>query len=165
MKIWNGKGISKINNKKRINFILDEFDSMIPIKNFSSTIQNCRALNIRFTITIHSYAHLDYLYSKEDSKILRYCFSNIIYLLSEDIPTLEEFSKYCGTITEKGIQTPLITVEELRTLNNFEAVISMIRMMPMKVKLIPDYKLNWGYENTEKDLPIRHDNEIEKYQE
>ena len=151
----------QINNRNRINFILDEFDSMIPIKNFASTIQNCRAINIRFTITIQSYAHLNYLYTEEDAKILRYCFSNIIYLLSEDIPTLEEFSKYCGTSKDK----PLISVEELRTLKNFEAIISMIRMMPMRVNLIPDYKLNWGYENIAKELPIRKELEIKKYQE
>ena len=155
----------QIKNKKRINFILDEFDSMIPIKNFSSTIQNCRPLNIKFTITVQSYAHLSYLYSEEDSKILRYCFSNIIYLLSEDIPTLEEFSKYCGTTNVKGINHPLITVEELRTLENFEAIISMVRMMPMKVKLIPDYKLNWEYETIEKELPLRQEKKIKEYQE
>ena len=152
-------------NHKRINLLLDEFDSMIPIKNFSSMIQSSRSLNIRFTITINSYAHLNYLYGEQNARLLRYCFGNIIYLLSEDMPTIEEFSKYCGTIKEEGKEQPLISTEELRILKPFEAVISMIRMMPIKTTLIPYYKWNLTEENTEKEMPARKEIEINKYEE
>lgn len=147
-------------NKERINFLLDEFDSMLPIKNFSSVIQNSRSLNIRFTVTIQSYEHLKYMY-KEDVNILKYCFANIIYLLSEDLPTLEEISRYCGESNNK----PLISVEELKSLDYFEAVINMIRMMPIKTKLLPDYRINWDYEDTIIELPERNKKEIKVYEE
>ena len=148
------------NNKKRINILLDEFDSMVPIKDFARVINNCQSLNIRFTITINSYAHLEFMYTKDDAALLKYCFANTIYLLSEDINTLEEISKYCGS-TNNG---PLITVEELKVLKTFEAVISMIRMMPIKTKLIPDYKTKWPFEEKQEKIPIRMENNIKIYE-
>ena len=154
---------SKRKEKKRMNLLLDEFDSMVPIKNFASMIQYCRTISIRFTITIKSYAHLSYLYGEENAKILRYCFGNLIYLLSEDIPTIEEFSKYCGTIKESDKEIPLISVEELRTLNTFEAVISMLRMKPIKTTLIPFYKFKWEDSQEMIDIPIREEKEIQEY--
>lgn len=149
-----------IRNKERINFLLDEFDSMLPIKNFANVIQNCRSLNIRFTVTIQSYEHLKYMY-KENVNILKYCFANIIYLLSEDIPTLEEISKYCGENNNK----PLVSVEELKSLDYFETVINMVRMMPIKTKLLPDYEINWGYDEKIIELPKRKEKEIKLYNE
>ena len=149
-----------IRNKDRINFLLDEFDSMLPIKDFTSVIQNSRSLSIRFTVTIQSFEHLKYMY-KENVNILKYCFANIIYLLSEDLPTLEEISRYCGETNNK----PLITVEELKLLNNFEAIINMIRMLPIKAKLIPDFKINWGYEDKIIELPKRKEQEVKLYNE
>ena len=149
-----------IRNKERINFLLDEFDSMLPIKNFANVIQNCRSLNIRFTVTIQSYEHLKYMY-KENVNILKYCFANIIYLLSEDIPTLEEISKYCGENNNK----PLVSVEELKSLDYFETVINMVRMMPIKTKLLPDYEINWGYDEQTIELPKRKEQEIKLYNE
>ena len=149
-----------LKNKNRINFLLDEFDAMLPIKEFSSVIQSSRSLNIRFTVTIQSYEHLKYMY-KENINILKYCFANIIYLLSEDIPTLEEISRYCGDNNNK----PLISVEELKSINVFEAIINIIRMMPIKTKLIPDYKINWNDNYSPKELPDRKKIEIKLYEE
>ena len=147
-----------IRNTNKINFLLDEFDKMIPIKNFSSVIEMCRSLRIRFTVTIQSFEHLKYMYG-ENINILKYCFSNIIYLLSTDQKTLEEISRYCGDRNNK----PLITVEELKTLNNFEAIVTMIRMMPIKTNLLPDYKIDWGYATKDIDLPERKPKEIKVY--
>lgn len=156
---------SQIQNKNRINLLLDEFDSLIPIRDFAATIQRCRALGIRFTVTINSFAHLNYLYSEEDAKILRYCFGNLIYLLSEDIPTLEEFSKYCGTKIENGKEVSLISIEELRTIKTFNAIVSMMRMIPIRTELLPDYKTDWGYKDKDKEIPKRKTTEIKLYQE
>ena len=147
-------------NEERINFLLDEFDSMLPIKDFAGVIQNSRSLNIRFTVTIQSYEHLKYMY-KENINILKYCFANIIYLLSEDLPTLEELSRYCGESNNK----PLISVEELKSLDYFESIIIMIRMMPIKTTLLPDYKINWGYKDIITELPIREEKEIKLFEE
>ena len=124
---------------------------MVPIKDFSRVINYSQSLNVRFTITINSYAHLNYMYNEEEANLLKFCFGNIIYLLSEDIKTLEEVSKYCGT-TKDG---SLITVEELKALSSFEAIINMMRLMPIKASLIPDYKINWGYEDKIEEIPIR----------
>lgn len=148
-------------NKNRINFLLDEFDSLIPIKDFSNVIQNSRSLGIRFTVTIQSFEHLKYMY-KDSVNILKYCFANIVYLLSEDLPTLEEISRYCGTNSNNK---PLITVDELKSLDYFETVISMIRMMPIKTKLLPDYKTKWNYEDIITEMPKRIEKEISIFEE
>ena len=154
--------ISMINkNERRINILLDEFDSMIPIKDFGKILNYCRSLNIKITITIQSYIHLNNMYSKEETEILKMCFGNIIYLLSEDIYTLKEISNYCGMIDNKD--TPLISIEDLKTLNPFEAIIIMPRTMPYKTKLLPDYKIDWGYNSNIVDIPIRKFKELNYY--
>ena len=135
--------------------LLDEFDSLVPIRDFSRMIENCRALNIRFTITIRSYVHLCSMYSRDEAEILRMCFGNLIYLLSDDIYTLEAFSKYCGTQLVDGELLPLITVEDLRTIGTFEGIVIMPRMMPYKTKFLPDYKIDWGMNFSESDIPSR----------
>ena len=77
------------------------------------------------------------------------CFGTIIYLLSEDIYTLEEISKYCGN---QENNTPLVTIEELKTLKPFEAIIIMTRMLPFRTQLVPNYYINWGYQEEKKEL-------------
>ena len=52
-------------------------------------------------------------YGKEESELIKYSCSNIIYLLAKDDYTLEEISKLCGNQNSKSA---LITKEELKTL-------------------------------------------------
>ena len=104
------------------------------------------------------------MYSKEEADILKMCFGNIVYLLSDDIYTLEEISKYCGTKEVDGKLLPLITVEELKTLDYFEAIILMSRTMPIKTKLLPDYQIDYGYKNKLIDVPTRQEKIIVNYQ-
>ena len=80
-------------------------------------------------------------YGKENTEILKLCFANIVYLLSQDIDTLEEISNLCGKTCEDGIVKPLISVEELKTLRVFEAIILIPRIMPIKTKLLPHYEM------------------------
>ena len=148
--------------EKYVNTLLDEFDSMVPIRDFSRLIEYCRSIRVRFVITIRSYIHLCNMYSKEDAAILKMCFGNLIYLLSDDIYTLEEVSKYCGG-RENG--EPLITIEELKTLSPFEGVVLMPRTMPFKTKFLPDYKIDYGFKEIIKDIPKREDVEIKIYEE
>ena len=147
---------------KKMNILLDEFDSMVPIRNFSRMIEGCRSLNIRFTVTIRSYVHLGSMYSSEEAEILKMCFGNLIYLLSDDIYTLEEISKYCGT-KEDG--EPLISIEDLKTIRIFEGIIAMPRMMPFQTKFLPDYQIPWNFENQEENLPKRKIQQISVYEE
>ena len=151
--------------EKRFNILLDEFDSLIPIKDFARKLNYSRTLNIRITATIQSYVHLLNIYSKEETEILKMCFGNIIYLISEDIYTLEEISKTCGYYTENGKDVPLITVSELKTMKSFEAIILMVRMLPFRTKLVPSYQIDWGYEETEEELSKRQKHSIETYTE
>ena len=140
------------NNKKKFNIILDEFDSLIPIKNFAKIINHSRSLYLTFTVTIKSYIDLINTYGKENFEIIKLCFPNIIYLYANDLFTLEEFSKLCGN---KNNDTPLISVEELKTIDTFESIVILPRLMPFRTKLVPDYKINWGFETKPEDLELR----------
>ena len=55
---------------------------------------------------------------------------------------------------------PLITVEELKMMNRFEAVILIPRMMPIKTKLLPDYQMNWNFSNQKIEIPHIQKNNI-----
>ena len=153
------------NKEKRLNLLLDEFDSLIPIKDFALKLGYCRSINIRVTVAIQSFVHLANMYSKEDVEILKMCFGNTIYLLSNDIYTLEEISKNCGTHIVDNKEEPLISVAELKTLSIFSAIILMPRMMPFKTKLLPDYEIDWGYETKKATIPSRETNTIKIYEE
>lgn len=149
--------------KRKLSIILDEFDSMLPIKNFAKVINYSRSINIRFTVVIRSYMDLINMYGKEASEIIKSCFPILIYLLSSDIYTLEEISKMCGNCENNKQVRPLITIEELKVMKTFEAIVLIPRMMPYKTKLLPDYKINWNLEKKELSLPIRKENKINIY--
>lgn len=91
------------------------------------------------------------------------CFGQIIYLLSNDIYTLEEISKLCGNQEKSGQIIPLITVEELKYLDKFEAIFLIPRIMPFKTKLIPDYQIKWPFEKTKSELELRKENTLNIY--
>ena len=147
-----------------LSILLDEFDNMIPIKDFSRLIDFSRSIRVKFTVVIRSYKHLMNMYSKEETEILKMCFGNIIYLLANDIYTLEEISNFCGNqlVGEKII--PLITPEELKTMEIFNAIVIMPRMMPYKTKLLPDYQIDWGYKDELATFPKRKLNNTKNYE-
>ena len=137
--------------ERRLNILLDEFNNLAPICNLSNLINYTRSLNMRFTILLNSYIELKNKYGKEESELIKYSCSNIIYLLAKDDYTLEEISKLCGNQNSKSA---LITKEELKTLKLFEAIILKTRVMPIKTKLKPDYLINWNIDFSEnKDYP------------
>lgn len=145
------------------NVLLDEFEQLLPIKNFSKLINYCRGIRIRLTVFIKSYIDLTSTYGEENAEIIKMCFGNIIYLLANDLLTLEEVSKLCGNELVDGNIEPLITVEELKIFNNFEAIALIPRMMPFRTKLLPDYEIDYGYEVVKVDIPSRKINEIQVY--
>ena len=104
------------------------------------------------------------MYSKEAVEILKMCFGNLIYLLSDDIYTLEEISKYCGEKEVDGKILPLISKEELKTLKPFEAIVIMSRNHPFKTELLPDYKMNWEFEEEKEQLELRKQEEIKIFE-
>jgi len=125
----------------KINVIVDDFHELYPIKGFSKMINYARSINMRFTIMIRGFNDLKNSYGKEQTEIIKMCFANIVYLLSQDVETLEEVSNCCGKICIDGVVRPLISVEELKTLRPFEAVILMVRIMPYKTKLLPYFEM------------------------
>lgn len=147
--------------EKSVNIILDEFDSLLPIKNFYKLITASRSINIKFTVIIKGFMDIINLYGKEDAEFLKQCFQTIIYLISTDITTLEEISALCGKAEENK---PLIDAEDLKRLNTFEAIVLVLRQMPIKTKLLPDYEIDWGYETVKKDIPRRQVNNLEIFE-
>lgn len=142
------------------NVLLDEFEYLLPIKNFSKIINYMRGIRIRLTVFIKSFIDLTSNYGEENAEIIKMCFGSILYLLANDLTTLEEISKLCGNEMVNGNIEPLITVEELKIFNNFEAIALIPRMMPFKTKLLPDYQIDFGYEVIEVDLPSRNKKSI-----
>ena len=141
---------------RTINILLDEFDTLVPIKDFGRIVNYSRGLSIRFTMFINSYIDLNNTYGIDNADIIKMYFGNIIYLLANDLTTLEEISKTCGNqMTEDGKVEPLITVEELKVFEPFEALALTIRRMPFRTKLLPDYQIDYGYETTEVSIPKR----------
>ena len=136
---------------KIVNVILDEFDYLTPFKDFTRLINYSRGLKIRYTVIITSYTSLKNKYGEDDYNIIKLCFGNYLFLSCNDLFTLDEFSMMCG---RKNANSLLITAEELRTLKMFEAIVLVPRMMPFKSDLMPDYRIDWGYERKEKEIPI-----------
>ena len=135
----------KINeSNRRFNFILDEFENFIPIKDFNNMVTLARSYNIKMTVFIRSFLDLKNVYGGENTELLKIAFGNIIYLMANDIETLDEISKMCGKQKVDGEFIPLISAEELKLLEPFEAVILIPRLNPYKTKLIPDYKIDWN---------------------
>lgn len=126
-------------NDGKINIILDDFFRFNKIKNFSKILTYSRSIRINFTIMIRGYNDISNVYDKEEANIIKINFANTLYLLSQDIDTLIEISKLCGTAENKN---PLITVEELKTIKPLDAVVLTIRKMPFKTKLIPYFEMN-----------------------
>lgn len=124
----------------RINFVVDNTIEMYPIRNFSKMLVYSRTINISFVFIIKGFCDLKNKYGNEEAEIIKMCFPNLIYLLSQDINTLEEVSNLCGKTDDDGVIKSLISVEELKTLKMFEAIILLQRMMPIKTKLLPYYE-------------------------
>lgn len=125
-------------NNGRLNIIVDEFENLKPIKNFVRILDNTRGLNVRLTIVIKSYLHLENCYGPVNSEFIKMAFGNVIFLLSNDIRTLDIISRDCGRVDNTN---PLITVEELKVLQHFEAIVLINRMYPIRTKLLPYYEL------------------------
>ena len=157
--------VSTTNNEKnrRLNIVIDEFENLIPIKDFDNMLTVSRSYNIKFSIFIRSILELRNIYGKEQTEILKMVFGNIIYLLANDIETLEDISKLCGNKqTEKGFE-PLVTIEDLKLLNTFEAVVLIPRINPIKTKLLPDYQIDWKFNDEKVALKQIDNKDIKVY--
>ena len=136
----------------RTNFILDEFANMPPLKDVTTMITAARSRLIRFTMIIQNFAQLDAVYGKENAQTIRSNCNNMLYLLTTELAALKEISELCGEKKvkegkgdkEKEVTRPLITVAELQQMKQFECIVKRIRFGPLKTKLVPNFKIDWG---------------------
>jgi len=155
--------INTNNKNRRLNILVDEFENLVPIKDFSNILTLAISYNIKFNIFIRSILELRNIYGLEGCEILKMVFGNIIYLLSNDIETLEDISKLCGNKQDGKEVVPLITIEDLKLLDNFEAVILVPRINPIKSKLLPDYKIDWKFSDEKVVLKELENKEIKTF--
>lgn len=125
----------------KINIIVDDFYGLYPIKDFAKMLNYSRGIRINFTIMVRGFNDLRNTYGRENCEMIKMCCGNLVYLLSQDIKTLEEISDMCGKTCEDGVVKPLISIEELKTLEMFEAIILVVRVMPIRTKLLPYYEM------------------------
>lgn len=123
------------NNKNRINIILDEFGMLFPIKDIHNIISYSRSYNLRFTVLIQNLRQFDYVYGKKNADLIRLCFANIIYLLSNDINTINEILDMC--LLEHSDEN----IIKLKTMNYFDCVVIRQRLLPFNSSLLPYYKM------------------------
>ena len=152
--------ISTLDIKKRVNFILDDFDELPYIKDLNLILTGARSRNIRFNLIIKSYRGLYEVYGKENAHMILNSFSNILYLLTNDHETASMISKLCG---EREENQPLISVEELLRLNYWETVILKMRSYPIKTKLIPNYQIEWDNNFEKAELKARNLNDYQRF--
>ena len=129
------------NKEKRVNILLDEFGRLKAMKDIITIINNSRSINVKLTLFIMSFLELKNTYGDEVTELIKISCGNIIYLLASDIETLDEISKMCGY---EKTGNRLITPEELKLLDKFEAIILVPRLLPIKTKLIADYLIEWN---------------------
>ena len=89
-------------------------------------------------------------------------------------PTIKEQLKFSKRLKKKHYvvnskienrkETPLITITELKTLNTFEAIVLHTRMLPFRTKLLPDYQIDWGYQDENIEIPTREKNIVSQYE-
>ena len=123
-------------NDKRINVILDDFDSMLAIREFTRLLKYSSVTDIRYTIITSSYKTIINKYGSETFVILELCFTNVMYLLSNDMDTLKKISEYCGNINDNGKDIPLVSVNELKHFKYGDAIIIIPRYYPFKTSLL-----------------------------
>lgn len=155
----------------RTNFILDEFANMPPLKDVTTMVTAARSRNIRFNFIIQNYAQLSQVYGKENGDTIKGNCGNIIYLISSELAALEEISKMCGEVKskekEKTSSMPLVTVSDLQRLPKWTMIVLRLRMMPFKVKMTPNWKMEkenlWGTSYPQATYPTRKKHAIELF--
>lgn len=130
--------------ERRLSVFIDEFEKLLPIRNFEVMADYSRTMNIKYLIFIKSLLELKNKYGREEAELIKLSFGTIVYLLANDIETLEDISNLCGNVKTPNDSYPLITKEELKLLNPFEAVVLIPRMYPIRTKFLPDYKYPWN---------------------
>ena len=142
-------------------FFLDEFGNLPKINKFDAMTSVGRSRRMFFVCVLQSYSQLDVVYGKDKAETIKGQLQIKIYLGTDDKKSVEEFSWLCGkkkiytlsasvgigrdaSDTYGAKEQPLITVEELMTLNNADsfgnAIISYLGHYPLRTVFTPAYK-------------------------
>lgn len=117
----------------RINYILDEFSSLPPIKDFPAMISAARSRNIRYMLVIQSQHQLVTRYADEAQTILSNCM-NWYFLTSREVNLLENISALCGTDDKGKPLFPAYTLQRLSK-EKGECLILSGRLKPFLTQL------------------------------
>lgn len=82
----------------RVNYLLDEFGNMPPIKDFATKLTVSGGRGIRFQMVLQDFQQLKSKYAN-DAQTLKGNAHTWIYLLSQDVETAKEISAACGKYT------------------------------------------------------------------
>lgn len=171
------RGITKDEELQRnCYFLLDEFGNLPKINKFEAMTSVGRSRKLFFLCVIQSYAQLDSVYGKESAEIIKGQLQIKIFLGTDDKKTVEEFSWLCGkkktytfsanvgigkdaSDTYAAKEQPLITTEELMTLNNADdhgnAIISFGGYAPLQSKFTPAYEAENVYTIGRESIQLR----------
>lgn len=134
-------------NTKPFNIILDTLDfNNIPIKNFTNRLDGLRSSYVRVTMLIRGLDVLTNIYGKENIDLLKYQCSNILYLMSNDLKTIEFISEFCG---KKNNDEYLVSPEALRRMPEWNCILIKNRCLPYYGTLVPFYKMGINIEKKE----------------
>ncbi len=119
--------------KRHCYFLMDEFGSLPPIKNFDNIVKIARSLGVFMVPVLQDYAQLDKVYGEKPASTIKNNCNVKIFLGTNDDKTRGEISEACGKHKVKsvsysenkdmGVNTsaqsvPLIYPHELANLNN-----------------------------------------------
>jgi len=128
--------------KRRVNFLLDEFNNLPPIEKFANKISEARGHNVRYFLFGQSFGQLKKNYKENAQTIIDNC--NWIVFTSKDMALFERVSEMCGKeIDSYGKERSLIEACDLLHLKKYkdgaEALIIKNGQFPFVTKL-PDYE-------------------------
>lgn len=122
----------------RVNFILDEFANITPIKDIGNIISASRSRNIRLFLVVQGISQLEAQYGVNVSQTIKSNCTNWIFLICKELSVLREISELCGyTKDDFGNEKPLISKMQLQRLKLGEMLVLKDRMCPFITKL-PD---------------------------
>lgn len=123
---------------KRVQFILDEFGNMKPIKSMDQIMTVSAGRNILFTLVIQSYQQLFAKYGREKGQTIKENGQNQILIKTTDENTLKEFSSQIGhkTVESRSVSKgngnstsvsaesiPLLTPERIKDMEIGESIV------------------------------------------
>ena len=92
-------------NARTMHFLLDEFGNIPKISDFENKIATSRSRNMWFHLYVQSYEQLENLYGEHGAEIIRDNCNALLFLGSQNLTTLEIFSKTCGKATVPSYQS------------------------------------------------------------